>query len=206
MHIAERLSEKYNWQPKEFTPDGKPKVDETVLDKLKYPEAKILSEHFLLEKRIAQIATGSQAWLKAESKGKIHGTCNTNSTVTGRASHSHPNLGQVPSVTVPFGKECRELFTAAPGKKLVGIDISGLEVRMLAHYLAKYDDGKYVDVVLNGDIHTETQKLAGLDSRDVAKRFYYCFLYGGGVKKIAQVIDKKINIASAIKKRFLNDV
>ena len=40
MHIAQRLKDKYDWQPEEFTPDGKPKVDETVLEKLKYPEAK----------------------------------------------------------------------------------------------------------------------------------------------------------------------
>ena len=206
MHIAERLSDKYDWEPKEFTPDGKPKVDETVLDKLKYPEAKILSEHFLLEKRIAQIAHGSQAWLKAEKNGRIHGNCNTNSTVTARASHSHPNLGQVPSVSVPYGKECRALFKADAGKKLVGIDISGLEVRMLEHYLAKYDEGDYADVVLNGDIHTKTQELAGLDSRDVAKRFYYCFLYGGGVKKIAQVTNKSVGDAGRIRTRFLNNL
>ena len=206
MHIAQRLKEKYNWQPEEFTPDAKPKVDETVLEKLKYPEAKILSEHFLIEKRIAQLAVGAQAWLKQEVNGRIHGNCNTNSTVTGRASHTHPNLGQVPSCVKPFGKECRQLFRATPGKKLVGIDISGLEVRMLAHYLAKYDAGDYADVVINGDIHTKTQELAGLDSRDIAKRFYYCFLYGGGVKKIAQVTGKKVGEASKIKTRFLNNL
>ena len=206
MHIAQRLKEKYNWQPEEFTPDGKPKVDETVLEKLEYSEAKILSEHFLIEKRIAQLAVGAQAWLKQEKDGRIHGNCNTNSTVTGRASHTHPNLGQVPSVIKPFGKECRQLFRASPGFKLVGIDISGLEVRMLAHYLAKYDNGDYADVVINGDIHTKTQELAGLDTRDIAKRFYYCFLYGGGVTKIAQVTGKKVGEASKIKKRFLNNL
>jgi len=206
MHIAQRLKEKYNWQPEEFTPDGKPKVDETVLEKLEYSEAKILSEHFLIEKRIAQLAVGAQAWLKQEKDGRIHGNCNTNSTVTGRASHTHPNLGQVPSVIKPFGKECRQLFRASPGYKLVGIDISGLEVRMLAHYLAKYDNGDYADVVINGDIHTKTQELAGLDTRDIAKRFYYCFLYGGGVTKIAQVTGKKVGEASKIKKRFLNNL
>ena len=99
MHIAQKLKDKYDWQPQEFTPDGKPKVDETVLEKLKYPEAKILSEHFLIEKRIAQLAVGAQAWLKQEVNGRIHGNCNTNSTVTGRASHTHPNLGQVPSIS-----------------------------------------------------------------------------------------------------------
>ena len=206
LHIADRLKTKYNWQPDEYTSDGKPKLDDTILSKLDYPEAKLLAEHFLLDKRIGQLATGAQAWLKNEINGKIHGTCNTNSTVTARASHSHPNLGQVPSVSVPYGKDCRSLFTVPKGKKLVGIDISGLEVRMLAHFMSKYDDGEYSKVVLEGDIHTETQKLAGLESRDLAKRFYYCFLYGGGVKKIALVTGKKVSEASKIKKRFLNNL
>ena len=205
-HIADRLKTKYGWEAKEFTNDGKPKLDDTVLSKLEYPEAKILCEHFLLDKRIAQLATGTQAWLKHEKNNKIHGTCNTNSTVTARASHSFPNMAQVPSVSVPFGKECRSLFTVPSGKKLVGIDISGLEVRMLAHFMSKYDNGEYTKVVLDGDIHTETQKLAGLESRDVAKRYYYCFLYGGGVKRIAEVIGKKVSEASKIKKRFLNNL
>lgn len=205
-HIAERLAELHNWKPSEYTADGKPKMDDAVLSNLPYPEAKPLAEHFLLEKRIGQLATGKQAWMKCETNGKIHGTCNTNSTVTARASHANPNLAQIPSVSVPYGKECRSLFTVPKGHKLVGIDVSGLEVRMLAHYMARYDDGKYADVVLNGDIHTETQKLAGLDSRDLAKRFYYCFLYGGGVKKIAQVTGKTVHEASKVKKRFLNNL
>jgi len=205
-HIAARLIERHKWKPQEYTNDGKPKLDETVLASLPYPEAKVLCEHFLLDKRIGQLATGAQAWLKNESNGRIHGTCNTNSTVTARASHSHPNLGQVPSVGVPYGKECRSLFTVPERKKLVGIDISGLEVRLLAHFMSKFDEGEYAKVVLNGDIHTETKELAGLDSRDLAKRFYYCFLYGGGVKKIALVTGKTMKEAKKIRERFLNNL
>ena len=205
-HIADRLIERYKWKPKEFTNDGKPKLDETVLASLPYTESKILCEHFLLDKRIGQLATGAQAWLKNEYEGRIHGTCNTNSTVTARASHSHPNLGQVPSVTVPYGKECRSLFTVPTGKKLVGIDISGLEVRLLAHFMSKFDEGEYSKVVLNGDIHSETKEMVGLESRDLAKRFYYCFLYGGGVKKIALVTGKSLKEAKKIRTRFLNNL
>ena len=203
-HIASRLIDKYNWKPSIYTDDGTPKLDETILESLPYPE--ILCEHFLLDKRIGQLATGAQAWLKHEKNNKIHGTCNTNSTVTARATHSYPNMAQIPSVSVPYGKECRALFTVPTGKKLVGIDVSGLEVRMLAHYMARYDNGKYAKVVLDGDIHSETQTLAGLDSRDLAKRFYYCFLYGGGVTKIASVTGKTVPQASKIKKRFLNNL
>ena len=205
-HVAQRLKEKYGWDAQEFTADGKAKLDDSILSKLPYPEAKILCEHFLLNKRIAQIANGSQAWLKHERNGKIHGTCNTNSCVTSRASHSYPNLGQVPSTSAPFGKECRELFTVPKGKRLVGVDVSSLEVLMLCHFMSKFDNGEYAKVALEGDIHTETQKLAGLDSRDLAKRFYYCFLYGGSVKKIAEVINKPFKEAGKIKKRFLNNL
>ncbi len=205
-HVAQRLKDKYGWDAKEFTSDGKAKLDDSILSKLPYPEAKILCEHFLLNKRIAQIANGTQAWLKHERDGKIHGTCNTNSCVTQRASHSFPNLGQVPSTSAPFGKECRELFTVPKGKRLVGIDVSSLEVMMLCHFMSKFDNGAYTKVALDGDIHTETQKLAGLDSRDLAKRFYYCFLYGGSVKKIAEVIGKPFKEAGKIKKRFLNNL
>lgn len=205
-HIADRLIERYKWKPTVFTPDGKPKLDETVLSKLEFPEATLLCEHFLLDKRIAQLATGNQAWLKVEKDGRIHGSCNTNSTVTARATHSSPNLAQIPSVSVQFGKECRALFCVDKGNKLVGIDISGLEIRLLCHFMSKYDNGEYSKVVLDGDIHTETQKLAGLESRDLAKRFYYCFLYGGGVKRIAEVTGKKVKEASQIKKRFLNNL
>ena len=205
-HVAQRLKDKYGWEAKEFTSDGKAKLDDSILSKLPYPEAKILCETFLLTKRIAQIATGSQAWLKHERNGKIHGTCNTNSCVTSRASHSFPNLGQVVSTSAPYGKECRELFTVPKGKRLVGIDVSSLEVMMLCHFMSKFDNGEYTKVALEGDIHTETQKLAGLDSRDLAKRFYYCFLYGGSVKKIAEVINKPFKEAGKIKKRFLNNL
>ncbi len=205
-HVVDRLKIKYDYAPEVFTADGKPKMDDAILSKLDYPEARLLAEHFLLDKRIAQLATGNQAWLKCVVGDKIHGTCNTNSTVTARASHAYPNLAQVPSVTVPYGKECRELFKVADGNMLIGVDIAGLEVRMLAHYMALYDNGAYGKVVTEGDIHTETQKMAGLETRELAKRFYYCFLYGGGVKKIAEVTGKSIKEASNIKRRFLNNL
>jgi DNA polymerase I-like protein with 3'-5' exonuclease and polymerase domains len=205
-HVAQRLKDKYGWSAEEFTSDGKAKLDDSILSKLPYPEAKILCEHFLLNKRIAQISSGTQAWLKHEREGKIHGTCNTNSCVTSRASHSFPNLGQVPSTSAPYGKECRELFTVPKGKRLVGIDISGLEVRMLCHFMSKFDNGAYTKIVLEGDIHTETQTLAGLESRDLAKRFYYCLLYGGSVKRVAEVINKPFKEAGKVKKRFLNNL
>ena len=197
--IADRLKTKYNWKPTVFTNDGLPKVDDTVLNSLNFPEAKLLARYFLLEKRIGMLAEGKQAYLKLEKQGRLHGTVNTNNAVTGRATHMHPNLGQVPAVSVPYGKQFRELFTVPKNKSLVGCDVSGLELRLLGHYIAKFDNGVYADVVVNGDIHTENQKLAGLDTRDQSKRFLYAWLYGAGVSKIAEVTGKSNKDAAQLK-------
>lgn len=204
--IADRLKTKYDWRPVVFTNDGLPKVDDTVLTSLDFPEAKLLARYFLLEKRIGMLAEGKQAYLKLEKQGRLHGTVNTNAAVTGRATASQPNLQQVPSVGVPYGKQFRELFIVPKDKILVGCDVSGLELRLLGHYIAKFDNGNYADVVVNGDIHTENQKLAGLDTRDQSKRFLYAWLYGAGVSKIAEVTGKSNKGAAQVRKRFLNSL
>jgi DNA polymerase I-like protein with 3'-5' exonuclease and polymerase domains len=201
--IAQRLIKKYGWEPKAFTDGGKPQIDEVILKKLEYPEAKILSEYFLLEKRIGQLGEGNQAWLKHERQGHIHGYVNTNGAVTGRCTHSSPNLAQVPSVGALYGPECRALFTVRRGFKQVGADLSGIELRLLAHFMAKWDGGSYVDVILNGDIHTENQNAAGLPTRNNAKTFIYAFLYGAGDEMIGGIIGKGKAAGAALKKKFL---
>lgn len=170
-HIANRLKVLYGWEPSEYTDNGEPKVDESVLGKLPYPEAQLLSEFFTVQKRIGQLAEGKNAWLNLEKSGKIHGSINTNGAVTGRCTHAFPNLAQVPACGSPYGSECRELFSAPQGWLLVGADMSGLELRCLAHFMAKYDDGAYGKIVLEGDIHTANQEAAGLPTRNAAKTF-----------------------------------
>lgn len=201
--IAQRLTMKYGWEPKEFTPAGKPKVDEDILKALDYPEAKILADYFLLEKRIGQLAEGEQAWLKAERHGHIHGSINTNGAVTGRCTHQSPNLAQVPSVRALWGSECRSLFTVRSGFKQVGADLSGLELRCLAHFMARWDDGEYANEVLNGDVHTKNQNAAGLPTRDNAKTFIYGFLYGAGDAKIGSIVGKGASEGKKLKEQFL---
>lgn len=201
--IGERLIRKYGWKPKEYTPNGQPKIDETILMSLDYPEAKDLAEYFMLEKRIGQLAEGDNAWLKLERNGAIHGSYNTNGAVTGRATHQSPNLAQVPSVRSPYGRECRSLFTVRPGFSMVGSDLSGLELRCLAHYMSKWDNGEYTEELLNGDIHTKNQRAAGLPTRDNAKTFIYSFLYGAGDEKIGAVVGAGAREGKRLKEAFL---
>jgi DNA polymerase-1 len=179
--IAERLQEK-GWKPKKRTEKGSVIVDEEVLASLDYPEAKALAEYMMLQKRIAQITS----WLDAVGKdGRVHGRVITNGAVTGRMTHMSPNMAQVPNSGSPYGHECRDLWTVEKGYKLVGIDASGLELRMLAHYM---NDDVYTHEVVSGDIHTANQIAAGLQTRNQAKTFIYAFLYGAGSAKIGSIV------------------
>ena len=205
-HIAKRLQELRGWTPTIFTPSGEPKIDEKVLNKLKYPEAKLMSEYFMLNKRIAQLAEGNQAWMKLCKKGRLHGKVNTMGAQTSRCSHSHPNIAQVPNLNAPYGKECRNLFKADTEMDLLGIDVSSLELRCLSHYLARYDDGKYGKILLESDIHTANQRSAGLATRDQAKTFIYGFLYGAGNEKIGQIVGKGKAEGAKLKKEFLSKI
>ena len=200
--IADRLMKK-GWKPQEFTPSGEPKVDEKILAAIDLPEAALLTEFLMLNKRLGQLGNGKQAWLKLERKGRIHGRVNHMGAVTSRCTHSDPNVAQVPSAGAAFGRECRELFHAPAGYTLLGADASGLELRCLAHYMNRYDGGRYGREILEGDIHTANQNAAGLETRAQAKTFIYGFLYGAGNEKIGQIIGKGAKEGGQIKKRFL---
>lgn len=202
-HIYRVFAEKYNWKPKKFTKTGEPKIDETVLQSLKYPEAAVLSKYFLLDKRIGQLAEGNQAWLRVVKDGRIHGSVNTLGAVTGRCTHSHPNVAQTPANGVPYGSQFRSLFIATKGMTLVGADASGLELRCLAHYMAHWDKGEYTKVLLEGDVHSVNQEAAGLPTRDNAKTFIYGFLYGAGDAKIGEIVGSGSKAGKFLKEKFL---
>ena len=202
--IAEALIDRYGWKPTELSPTGLPVINEEVIDSLDYPEAPLIKEYFLVTKTLGQLADGKNAWLKLVSKdGAIHGYVDTIGAVTGRCTHNSPNLAQVPAVGGFMGKECRELFRAREGYKLVGCDASGLELRCLAHYM---NDEGYTHEILHGDIHTKNQQMAGLATRAEAKRFIYAFNYGGGDSLIGSIVGGTAKEGKRIKQRFLGQL
>ena len=195
--IAERLM-LLGWKPKKKTDKGHVIVDEKVLSEIhNIPEAKLINRFLMLQKRIAQV----NSWIEGiKEDGRVHGKVITNGTITGRMSHQSPNMAQIPAVYSPYGKECRALWTVNKGYKLVGVDASGLELRMLAHYM---NDKDYTHEVVNGDIHTTNQIAAGLASRDESKTFIYAFIYGAGSKKIGSIIGGSERDGERIKEKFL---
>lgn len=177
-HIARWLQEVYNWKPTEMTEKGSIIINEDVLSSLEFPEGKILAHYFNVKKLIGQLSDGDNSWLKAVSPaGRIHGRVDTLGAVSRRCTHSKPNMAQVPSSRAYKGHECRELFCVPKGKKLVGCDADGLELRTLSHYMARFDGGAYARAVDEGkkedgsDIHSVNQRGAGLPTRDAAKTF-----------------------------------
>ncbi len=202
----------FGWKPKSFTEKGNPIVDEKVLKTVKIPEAQLIVDYLTITKRVAMV----KSWVEAidERTGRVHGRVNPCGAVTGRMTHSKPNCAQVPATRHGkdgkvlwgfeggYGADCRDLWTVPKDYKLVGCDASGLELRMLAHYM---NDDKYTNEILNGDIHSANQKSAGLQTRDQAKTFIYAFLYGAGDSKIGEVAGGGAKRGRILKKNFLDN-
>jgi len=189
--VAKRLATKGAvWE--KLTPTGKPVVDERTLALNEHiPEAKLVLEYMTLQKRSGMI----KSWLDAYAEdGRIHGYVNSCGTVTGRMTHSRPNLAQIPS-----GAEYRSCFIVPEGKKLVGVDASGLELRMLAHYMK---DDSFTHEVIDGDIHTANQKAFGCATRDQAKTLIYALLYGAGDPKLGSVVGRGAAAGRALRSNY----
>ena len=189
----------FGWKPRRFTPTGQPIVDEGTLKKITHiHEAKLIAEYLLIQKRAAQV----ESWVDAcQDDNRVHGSVISTGAITGRMTHRNPNMAQVPSIHSEYGKECRSCWTVPEGYKLVGIDASQLELRLLAHYMANEE---YINEIINGDIHTANQRLAGLKSRDEAKTFIYALIYGAGDEKIGRIIGGNKSAGRTLRERFLS--
>ena len=198
LQISERLKEKYGWVASQFTPDGRPMINEKILGAIDYPEAASLNRYLTNAKHLGMLAEGDNAWLKMEKEGRIHGRVITNGAVTGRCSHREPNMAQIPS-----GPTFRRMFLADPGWVLVGADASGLELRCLAHYLHRWDGGQYATVILEDDVHWVNAQSFGLvprgttqdktdpthkAARDTAKGGIYALIYGASDSKLGETL------------------
>jgi len=202
--IAERLQGLGVKFPQK-TEKGSIVVDEGVLSKIDLPEAKLIGRYLMLQKRITQITSWVEA---AGDTDRVHGRVMTIGAITGRMTHMRPNMAQIPNSSSEYGPECRDLWTVDEGNKLTGIDASGLELRMLAHYMR---DPAYVKTVVEGsskdgtDVHTMNMKAAGLTNRDQAKTFIYAFLYGAGAPKIGSIIGGDGKAGARLMNKFLKN-
>lgn len=190
--IAKRLSSlgvKFN----KYTPTGVPVINEDTLSSIDKEEAQLCAEYLQLVKLNGMVTS----WIDScdATTHRIHGRVNTCGAVTGRMTHSSPNLAQIPSLKI-----ARECFTVDEGNVLVGCDASGLELRCLAHYM---QDPKYTEQILEGDIHTYNQLAAGLPERNMAKTMIYGLIYGAGDAKLGKIVDGSAKDGKRIRDTFL---
>ena len=196
-HIAWILQTHHSWKPTQMTATGKPIIDEIVLKETAASGGPSVALEFLkcldITKSLGMISEGTNAWLKLCTTAKrIHHHCSV-ATVTHRCAHRNPNLAQCKS-----DDEFRKLFTATPGQVMVGADLSGIELRMLAHYLGRWSNN-FRDTLLNGDIHQVNADKVGV-SRKQIKTISYAFIYGAGNQKIGMSYDPLLNETQAKKK------
>jgi len=192
-HIAWWFKTFQGWKPTKLTPTGKAVIDETVLKEIGTEEALVFLEILVTQKKLGMVSQGSNAWLKLVKDGRLHHSCFIGA-VTHRMAHSHPNLAQVSS-----DKDCRELFITQPDWKLIDSDLAGIELRLFAHYLHRYDGGQYAKILLEQDIHQVNADKIGISRRQV-KTITYCFLYGGGNQKLGLSYDSMLPLEAAKKK------
>ena len=186
-HIAWVLTTHYGWKPSSISSNGKPVIDEIVLKEIGTDIALQFLRCLELKKALGMISEGVNAWLKlCTTSSRIHHHCSV-ATNTFRCSHRRPNLSQVPA-----DERFRKLFKASPDMVMCGADLSGIELRVLSHYLARYDGGRYAEILINGDIHQVNADKIGITRRDV-KTVTYAFLYGAGDAKIGLSVDKQLS-------------
>jgi DNA polymerase I-like protein with 3'-5' exonuclease and polymerase domains len=199
---------------KKHTDKGNVIVDEAVLETIDLPEAKLVAEYLMIQKRVSQISS----WLElVADDGRVHGRVTTNGAVTGRATHSSPNMAQIPAVGGPYGAECREVWTVPKGYKQVGVDLSGIELRCLGHYL---NDQEWMDELLKGDIHWFNTQSFGLvergtvkddnnpdhkKARNTAKTLVYATLYGAGAAKAGSIVGGNSSKGKKLIDSFINN-
>ena len=192
--IADRLTG-LGWKPQKHTEKGQPIVDESTLEGIDIPEAQMIAEYLMMQKRVGLI----DSWLKfAKDDDRVHGAIITNGAVTGRMTHHSPNMGQIPSVSKPYGERCRQLWTVDTGNVLVGTDLAGIELRCLAHYM---QDDDWTEELLNGDIHQKNADAAGI-TRPQAKTLIYATLYGAGPSKIGSIVGGGAKEGQEVLSRF----
>lgn len=226
-HVHKMLVQRYGWKPVKLTAKKAVAVDDEVLRALPYPEAPQLADYYAAVKIDGYLNSGAQAWLSVvyeeEVSGqpgviefRMHGQVITIGTYTHRASHMKPNKGQIPTRDPEYGHKCRELFTARPGFKLAGFDGSGMQLRLLAHYLYNWDNGLYASVFEKGiDPHGFMQDTIGTDlmgegapGRDKGKTTNYALVFGGGEPKLGSIIEptaslsRKKELGALVKERM----
>jgi DNA polymerase I len=205
--VIKHLIRRHNWKFLAKTKKGYPKLDEPELDRLieVHPQYTPLKDLRQAQSVLSKV----DGWLEAynPATGRIHSKVFPIGTISHRISNSDPALTQVPSRGI-YSVKSRSLFRVTDGCML-GVDASGIQMRILAHYLG---DPDYAKEVAEGDVHTANLHRLGIDkgelkngkwsNRDKAKTFLYAFILGCGTSKAADILGVDSGAAARAIDRF----
>ena len=163
-------------------------------------------EYRATQKLLSTYATPLLRLAKKDKNSRIYTSFLQTGTATGRLSSKEPNLQNIP-VRSSLGRKIREAFVAKDGYRLLSIDYSQIELRLLAHFSK---DKTLIDAFNSDlDIHTATAlKLFGKElakeKRAIAKSINFGILYGMGAKKLSGELKITISEAREIIKNYFN--
>ena len=161
----------------------------------------LMARRVILRHRRSQM----QGWVDRQRPDGRVAQYVTGICTTSRLKHS--GIVNVPGGDKLMGAPMRKVFTSRPGYKIVGVDASSCQLRMLA---ARMGDPEYLDTVANGkkedgtDVHNVNKIKAGLDTVRQAKIFIYGFLFGAGDAKTGRIVGGSAAQGKALKATFLS--
>ncbi len=181
-------------------------TDEQVLESLQFehPMIPMLLQYREYHKLYSTYIEPLIALAQNDSESRIYTSFVQTGTATGRLSSKNPNLQNIP-VKTALGMRIREAFVAPKGKKLIGIDYSQIELRLLAHFSG---DSVLVNAFNEGhDIHMQTAialfgEAEAPSKRNIAKTVNFGLLYGMGQKKLSDTLGITTKEAKEIIERY----
>lgn len=168
-------------------------TDNDVLEKLNHPIGPLILDYRELTK-LKSTYVDSLPNEVDENDHRIHTTFNQALTATGRLSSHNPNLQNIP-IRTERGQRVRQAFIADKGNKILSVDYSQIELRILAHY--SNDKGLIHAFENDLDIHTATAsevfnvplKDVTSDLRRIAKAINFGIAYGQGVFGLSETLN-----------------
>lgn len=184
-----------------------PSTDHSVLEALSeaHPLPSKILEHRQLEK-LRSTYVDALPKMVSPKTGRVHTVFGQATAATGRLSSRDPNLQNIP-IRTEIGRELRKVFVAEPRKKLISVDYSQIELRVLAHFsreevlIAAFREG--------ADVHTRTASVlfevppgeVTRAQRTQAKAVNFGVLYGMGPVRLA----RELKIPRSVASRFVQD-
>ena len=182
--IQELLFDKHKLPVLKKTPGGQPSTDEDVLQELalNYPLPRLILDYRSLAK-LKSTYTDKLPRMVNPRTGRVHTNYAQAVAVTGRLSSNEPNLQNIP-IRTPEGRRIREAFVAPPGHRMVSVDYSQIELRIMAHLshdanlLAAFSSGEDVHRRTASEIFSLTAEQVTSEQRRYAKVINFGLIYG----------------------------